>query len=883
MTACRRQQLARLVARAFQLLVCTLGVSLAVGSCVDSIGEGGFSAEEFDAVISRLVAETPASASHSAFAVEDSLCAGASPDSVTGMAVDSSIVANPAAQGMLRFRDRVRTELARMEFRACVRAMSRTVQRDAWLRHDRFTELVAWKGEATIEEAIYVPVRFRVPVWREGATPDSSWVRPIAAVLEAVRAFLADSTRIANRTPSDGAARKPIVLSFTTTEESNELSTVPAAGESRQVSATWVGTMAGPQSPRVTTPDVGWMVGRLRASGGRVPFPGRESGLPVRISDLKTGLPNGALCESGKRCDLIVPAQPPVHVHAVFFPGGLRVEAAEARRMGERTLEVLLAVDTLSYGDVLPVSTAELKALWWWLLPCALLVFTVGLAFLGLLGSFNAAIRTARRARRVTGSNRFLASVWLFVLSIVLPFRQRFASKWDIGGSKPQATTTPKHRFHETDEALHSWAGAHVGATRSAWADELLEEGRAEQSRIGRWAKEADDWEYWGGGLCGRVQDCKKVLKRCVREAEEALSKGKTDRERMAGIGSSLRRTHEQLELVKQLKREAREAREFGKKTRRLAGRADRWVAKVKRRAGAEGPDSGAHEAGSGKAAEARANAARTMGTAAGALRAAAKAARWEARALRASTRELRVEAELALQNIARLRYDTVHNALSLLIARLRKGRDARRDHLATSFSRLGRVLASFCTLTWNWRVFACGFAALVAAVHGFVIRVDDPILNVALSGVSEDVWALVYVGLGAIVFLASALEAKEYSIGGRAGGSLLYWNKMARRIRTQSKRPVSLLTGLKRRLQWACRCYVLLLLVIILIATSGELRMLEGLLSALRHQAAPPVNPYAIGKLNLNYAILLFLLIAFFLPPLWVWSHLKRVPQDGS
>ncbi len=883
MTARPRQQSAQLVGRAFRLLACTLGVWLAVGSCIGSAGEKGFSAEEFDSVVSRLVDETADSASDSAFAVADGLCAGASPDSITGMVVGSSLAANSAAQGMLRFRERVRKELARMEFEACVRVMSRTVQRDTWLRHDRFTELVAWKGDPTIDEAIYVPVRLRVPVWGEGARPDSSWVRPVAAVLEAVRAFLPDSTRPANRTPGDGAERKPIVLSFTTSDESYELSSFPAADESHDVSAAWVGSMTSPQSPRVTTPDVGWMVGRLRASGARVPFPGRESGLPVRVSDFKTGLPDVALCESGERCDLIVPAHPPVHVHAVFFPDGVQFSAAEARRMGERTLEVLLAVNGLSYGDVLPVSRAELRALQWWLLPCALLVLTVGFAFSGLLGSFDAAIRIARRARRVTGSNRFLARVLLFALGIVLSFRHRFASKRDICGSKPGAIAKPKSHFSEADEALRFWAGAHRGAARSAWADELLEKGRVKLGRIGRWAEEADNWEDWRGGLFGRMQNCKKLLQGCVREAEEPLSKGKTGRERMARISSPLRCTLQQLDLVKQLRREAGAAREVGKKARLLAGQADRWVTKVKTRNAAAGPASGTPGSGIRKAVEARVNAAQAMETVAGALRAAAKALRWEAKALRASTRELRVEAELALQRIARLRYDTVHNALSLLITRLQKERDKRRDHLATSFSRLGRVVASFCTLDLNWRVFACGFAALVAAVHGFVIRVDDSILNVALSGVSEDVWALVYVGLGTMVFLASALEAKEYSMGRRAGDSLRYWKKRSRRIRTQSKRPVFLLTGLKRRLQWACRCYVLLLVVIVLIAMSGELPMLERLLSALRHQAAPPVNPYAMGRVELNFAILLVLIVAFSLPPLWVWSHLKRVPQDGS
>ena len=757
--------------------------------------------------------------------------------------------------------------------------MSRTVQRDAWLRLDRLTELVAWKGDAAAEDAIYVPVRYRVPVRGEAERSDSSWVRPVAAVLEAVRALLADTVRAANGEPSDGAARKPIVLSFSNAEEPNGLGDIPATGESRPVGTAWVASAAGPQSPRVTTPYVGWMVGQLRSSEGRVSLPGPETGLPVRLADLKMGLPGSALCESGERCDLIVPANPAVHVHAMFFPGDFR-GTAEARRLGERTLEVLLAADTLPYGVALPVSRAELRALWWWLVPCVLLAFTVGLAFIGLLGSISAAICIARRARIGARLNQLLARVRHFALGIVLSFLRRFASEREISEGTGKAVARPKRLYEEAGEALRSWADKHVGAASSAWADELLKQGRAERSRIGRWSEEADAWEERRGGLFGSVEDCRRCVRRCVREAEKAQSAEKAACERMDGIGHSMRGVQEQLELGRQLKRKAGEARVrarvLGKEVRHLAGRADLWAVRVRRGAAEAGSAGATPESRSGKAAEARARAAEAM-------RAAAKAVRRDAKALKAAARELRFEAASALQEIAGLRYETARDGLACLIACLIKKRNKKRGDLATSSNRLGRVLAEF-TFPWNGLVLACGVAALVAAVHGFVVRVDDPILNVALSGVSEDVWTLVYVGLGAMVFLASALKAKEYSIGKQAEESLLYWNKKARRSGTESKRPGSLLAGLKRRSRWAVGCYVLLLLVVLLIAMSGNAPVLGPELSALRNPAAPPWNPHVVlGVLTLDRAILLVLLVAFFLPAGWVLWHLLQVRQDGS
>ena len=547
-----------MVSRACQLFACALVVSLAA-ACIGSAGKEGFRAEEFDSLVSRLADSATGSANVSAFALADSLCAGASPDSATSAAVDSSHGSDAVAQGTPRLRDRVREELVGMGFSACVRAMSRTAQRNAWLRHDRLTELVAWKGDATVEDAIYVPVRYRGsgPVRGEPERSDSSWVRPLAAVLEAVRAFLADTTRVAVGEPSDAAARKTIVLSFTSTEEPNGLDDIPWTGESRPVGTAWVAPAGGPQAPRLTTPYVGWMVGQFRSSEGGVALPGPATGLPVGLADLKTGLPGNALCESGERCDLIVPANPAMHVHAMFFPGDFRVGTAEARRMGERTLEVLRAADTLPYGVAVPVFPAELRDLLWWLLPCALLTFTVWSAFIGLLGSVTTAIRSARRARRRAGLHQLLARVQHFALGVVLSFLRRFASEREISESAGKATARPNRLSKEADEALRSWADTLTGAASSARVDKLLKEGRAEQSRIGRWSEESDAWGERRGSLFGSVEDCRGFLRTCVREAEEAQSAEKGARERMSGIDHPLRRVQEQLELARQLKRKA--------------------------------------------------------------------------------------------------------------------------------------------------------------------------------------------------------------------------------------------------------------------------------------------------------------------------------------
>ncbi|MDE2783746.1 MAG: hypothetical protein OXK77_12380 [Gemmatimonadota bacterium] len=575
-------------------------------------------------------------------------------------------------------------------------------------------------------------------------------------------------------------------------------------------------------------------------------------------------------------------ANPAVHVNAMFFPGDSRVGTDEASRMGERTLEVLLAADTLPYGVALPVSQAEIRAVLWWLVPCALLVLTVWFAFVSLLGSISGAIRIARRARRVARLNLFLAGFRYSALGRVLYFLQRFALVGKISDYPSGAIAGTEHPCEDVDKALRAWADTLVDLAPNRWAGTLLQEGRVQRNRIGQWAEKAAKWEKRRTGVLARVSDCKGIVRTCIREDEEARSSGKTARERMDRIRNSSRDVQEQLEIAKQLQREAGEARMLGKRAHLLAGRADRWATRVVKGAAKAGSVATSPESPSNKAAGVRAAATEAMGTVAEALRRAARATQRDATALKAAGRVLRFEAACALQRIAGLRYETVRDRLACLIASLQEEGRKKRDHLATSFNRFGRVLAKFCTFSWDWRVVACGIAIWVAAVHGFIARVDDPILNVALSGVGEDVWSLVYIGLGAMVFLASALKAKEYSLGKRWEQSLLYWSRRARR-EGMGPKALPLLPGLKRRSQWAIGCYAVLLLMVFLTATSYVTPVFGSALDALRTPDPPPWNPQVVGVLTLDYVILLLLLVAFVLPAAWVLWHLTELPESGS
>ena len=311
-----------------------------------------------------------------------------------------------------------------------------------------------------------------------------------------------------------------------------------------------------------------------------------------------------------------------------------------------------------------------------------------------------------------------------------------------------------------------------------------------------------------------------------------------------------------------------------------MAGRAGRWASRVRRGSTEAGSAATKSEAPSRNAAETRASAADAMAAVAQGQRTAGEEIRRDARFLKAAARRLRFEAGSAWERIAKLQYGTARNGLKGLIKCLQKKRNNTRDQLVASFNRLGQVLAKFFTPDWNWRIVACGLAALVAAVHGFVLRVDDPILNVALSGVHKDVWTLVYVGLGAMVFLASALEESEYSKDDWEE-KLQYWNSKARRSEAESKQPVSLLGGLKRRSYGAVGFYALLLLVPI--ATSCNVLLPEPAVDALR-SPAPPYDPHVLGgATTLNHAILLLLVVAFIFPAVWVAGHLMKRRQDAS
>ena len=818
------------VRRVFRLLACNLGVSIAVVSCGGPVEEGGFRPEKLDSRVSRLLDDDTGLAKVSAFAREDSVCAGTRPDTVAGAAADSGAGSDRDGQGTPQFRDRVRKELRRMEFRTCLRTMSRTVQWDGRLRHDQFTELVAWKGDTQNDEAIFVPVRYRVRERGGAQGSDSSSVWSVAAVLEALHAFWPDSAPTVEGRQRDGTRRKSIVVSVARTEEPDGLSDIPARAETRGAATVWMSPTAGPHFPRMPTPFAGWMVAKLRSSEGRVSPLGLDMRLPVRLPAFNTDPPGGALCESGERCDLIVPSNPALQVHAMFFPETPPVGTAEARRMGERTLEVLLAVDTLAYGEALPVSRAELRALWWWLAPCVLLVCTIWLAFMGLLGPISAAIRIARQARMRARINSVLARGWHLNPRAVLSFRRRCASERDIGEATGKAIAGPKLVYEEVDEALRTWA------------------------------EEVAAWEKERRRLLGDVRDCRASVVTCVREVDKAGSAEQPPRQRLEGIRPSLEGVRDQLNLARQMERNAGKvlirAHALGEEARGLADRGNAWAAKVKK----------------GTAAGSKSEAPRT----------ASKVVRRDAKALKAAARELRSAAKCTLQRTVELRYWTACNGLTCLIMCLRAARDKKRDGLATSFNCSVRVLAKFCTDPWSWRVFTCGVAVSAAVVHGFIVKVNDPILNVVLAGVSEDVWALVYVGLATMVFLASALEAKKYTINNWLANSLSYWNGSARRSGTESKRSVSLLARLKHRSQGAVVCYVLLLLLVAVIALNPNAPVLGAGLDALRNSAAPPRNPQFFGDITLDDVILL-VLVVFFLPACWIFRYVSQMAEDRS
>ena len=459
-----------------------------------------------------------------------------------------------------------------MGFDACVRTTSRTVQRDAWLRHDRLTELVAWKGDVGVKDAIYVPVRYRLPVRGKVERSDPSWVRPVAAVLEAVRAFLADSARAANGDPSYSTARKPIVLSFTSAEEPDGLGDVPAPGESLVVSTAWVASAAGPQSPRVNIPDAGWMVGQIRSTESRVAFPGPEIELPVGLAELIADSADSTLCESGERCDLIVPANPPLHVNAMFFPDDSQVGTDEARRMGERTGGSARGGQVTLRGRA-PRVPGRADGF-----------VVVALAVRASRAHGRVGVHRSAGTDQCGDPHRPLGQDgrWTEPAPGRIPaFRLGHCAVLPATvcvEARDQRRNGQGHRKNTSasakraDEALRSWAEAHVGAVSGAWADGLLTEAQAERSRMGRWAKEAAAWEKRKNGLCGKVADCKGLVSTCVREDEKARSAGKTARERMDGIRSYLRDVEQQQELASELKREAGEARELGKKARHLAG-----------------------------------------------------------------------------------------------------------------------------------------------------------------------------------------------------------------------------------------------------------------------------------------------------------------------
>ena len=261
---------------------------------------------------------------------------------------------------------------------------------------------------------------------------------------------------------------------------------------------------------------------------------------------------------------------------------------------------------------------------------------------------------------------------------------------------------------------------------------------------------------------------------------------------------------------------------------RRLGRRADRFgTAAGKRAVGTEATADVRGSAGSLEAVAPLSGDLDAMRHLGKALKVAGKSVGRDARTLQASVRELSFAKRGLLHRIDGAGWMVVRGALGRLISSLREREVQKEKYIAATFNSFTRVLVGFATLSWlrrdmtsrtlavlvavglvaltvwrlwgpAWAVFAfvlalgvttyfascrrlergdyveplgpaalvaCGLAVVVAVVHAFVVRIDDDTLNVVLFNVHEDVWALVYGGLSAIIFLVSALGDRGFSI----------------------------------------------------------------------------------------------------------------------
>ena len=631
-------------------------------------------------------------------------------------------------------------------------------------------------------------------------------------------AFLADPECPPDASAEAAVPRKRLVLSFTNATEWEEFlePVEPPGGDDSFYASTLLATSAtGPQPPRLMNTDPGWIVGQIEQRDGRMSFPAVATGLPTNLPDPRPGLPRGSACRSGEPCETILPGIPPLHVHTVFWSDADSSDV-EMSLAGGRTLAALRAADTGEYGTALPLVALHLL---WWLVPGGLLFFVIFGACNAVLGPVYSALGTVRGARMRARMNRLLAKIRHAVLRLPLAYWSRSAARAGQVGD------------HETNEA----------------ADEWRKRAGAEQTQMQRWLGSVAEWQESKAGLLARASRVRGIL--------EEVNEPQGTRERFEYLDSH--------------------ARALDEARVRLDGGFDKaWF----------------------RAKESAATLASRVAEAVEARTGAVAAIRREAKALKAHSKKLSLETRRLLCRMDRKKYETVEEGLGSVASGLHARRRETEGYISRSLRSFTKVLVKFGSLSWvPWKdrrqrdndpkeldpgtVFVCGLVVVAATIHAFALRVDDSVLNAVLFGVHEDVWALVYIGLGAMIFLASALGEGEYRIGDGIRKQLSYWVPKARRkVGADAGAKHSLFEELQFWSLCAILFYILLLVFVAFVAFpplfDSLLPSLEapGLLEAL--------GPSKKSTAYLCPAFLFGLLALFLLPVILV---VKNSPTDAA
>ena len=738
-------------------------------------------------------------------------------------------------------------------------------------------------------------------------------------VLEAVYAFLANPECPPDASAEIAVPRKRLVLSFTNAAEWEEFlePVAPPGGDDAAYASTLLATSPiGPQSLPLMNADLGWIVGQIEQRDGRMSFPAVATGLPTSLPDPGPGPPRGSACRSGEPCETILPGIPPLRVHTAFWSDADSSDVAGMSLAGRRTLAALRAADTVPYGTALPVNASHL---WWWFLPGVLLFFVIAGACHAVLGPVYSALGTVRGARMRARMNRFWAKIRHAALRLPLAYRSRVAARaGQVGDHETNEACADLDRLNrEVVEAARARAIQQAGEVGDGSADEWLKRADAEQTRIQRWLEDIAEWEESKVGFLARAKRVRGIL--------EEVNEPQGTRERFEHFDSHAKALGDaRVRLEGGFDKASLRAKELVKEARLASKNSKKFAKRLRKRRAV--PESAATLASCvTKAVEARTGA--------------VAAFKREAKALKAHSKKLSLEARRLLCRMDRKKYETVKEGLNGVASGLHARRRETEGYISRSFGSFTKVLVKFGSLSWVWwgprwpiaigllvvalvafviwresgppwaigliavvlgaltvatlarrqrdndpkeldpgAVFVCGLAVAVATLHAFALRVDAPILNAVLFGVHEDVWALVYIGLGAMVFLASALGEGEYRIGDGIRRQLSYWvPKARRRPGTDARaRRHSYFKGLKCWSLWAIRSYLMLLAVVFFIAMLSLecVPSLEvpGLLEALR--------PSEASAAYLCPAFLLGLLVVFGLPVILVR---KNLPTDAA